>query len=91
MHSPIYILSPNAPRGVIFAVIFIIHAYKPAGGFSCIDILYPSEPGTVAKDVDLAGLHFIGTAEWFNTPTRIRVDIRGRNFYDAGSRNESDQ
>ena len=76
---------------MIFAVIFIIHAYKPAGGFSCIGIQYPSKPGTVAKGVDLAGLHFIGTTEWFNTLTRIRVDIRARNFYYAGSRNESDQ
>jgi hypothetical protein len=37
------------PGGVIFAMIFNIHAYKPAGGFSCIDIQYPIEPGTVEK------------------------------------------
>jgi len=34
-------------------MILIIHAYIPAGGFSCIDIKYPSGPGNNAKDVDL--------------------------------------
>ena len=43
-----------------------------------------------SKNIDLAGLDSIGTTEWYNCQTRIRVDIRGRNFYDAGSPNESD-
>ncbi len=56
-------LSQIVPQGAIFAVIFYIHAYKPAGGFSCIDIQYPSASGTVAQDVDLVGHNFRGTTD----------------------------
>jgi hypothetical protein len=42
-------------------MILIIPAYKPAGGFSCIEIKDPSGPGTNAKAVDLVGHNFRGT------------------------------
>jgi hypothetical protein len=44
-------------------MILFIHAYKPTGGFSCNDIQYPSVPGTLAQDVDLARHNFGGTAK----------------------------
>ena len=60
----------NAPRGVLFAVIFFIHAHQPAGGFSCIDIQYPSAPGTIAQGVDLAGHGFEGTTPFVSLPVQ---------------------
>ena len=51
--------------------ISIIHAYKPAGGFSCIDIQYPSATGTVAQGVDLVGHNFRGTTKYFQLFVRI--------------------
>ncbi len=54
---------PNRPQGLVFAVIFFIQAYKPAGGFSGLDIQYPGVAGTVAQDVDPAGHNFRGTTK----------------------------